>query len=339
MKGEAVAVALLLLLGPAVIPRANAEDRVTLFDARNRLVTRTGTIIQCDAKELQLQLPQGTTHRVRRDRIVSIETERCAEHEAADEAFVAGDDAGALSQYRAAYRVESRPWVQQQIVARSIVCLQQMGQTGAAATTFLALWQQDPETLWAQVIPLAWCAEQPDRLLEQKATGWLVEGQPAVARLMAGSWLLSGPQRAAAQRVLQDVVRREGDNWIGQVSAAQLWRTQVVDADAELVQRWQTGLQQLPAPQRAGPSFVIAQTLARQGDVDAAVLAYLQAAWSYQATRQLASESLWAAGQLLHGAQKQSEAVHVFRDLVRLAPHSPLADEAQRLIRQRDETP
>jgi tetratricopeptide (TPR) repeat protein len=326
----------LTLMNPA---NGASEDRVTLLDRRDRLVTRSGEILTYDAHQLQLRLPQGTTQRVPTDRVVKIETEREAEHQQADEAFDRRDYASAFALYRSAYRSEMRMWTKQQIVARSVECLRQLGRFREATTTFLALWNQDPATPYFTAIPLAWRAEQVEREWESTALDWLDQSQPTVARLMAASWLLSGRHRTAAEKALVELTERETTNWIGQMAAAQRWRTRVVTAGRDEVLGWQSIVPRLPEGLRSGPSFVLAQALARHHAVDEAVLVYLRIALVDAPAGELAAESLWAAGQLLQQVPEPDEAQRIYRELIERHPDHLLVNEAQRAMRELDASP
>ena len=87
--------------------------------------------------------------------------------------------------------------------------------------------------------------------------------------------------------------------WIGQLAEAQLWRTRLVTADRDEVRQWQAALRRMSASSKRVRRFVVAQALARQGEIDAAVLAYLQVAWMQDVDRELASESLVGRGTAL----------------------------------------
>jgi tetratricopeptide (TPR) repeat protein len=270
--------------------------------------------------------------------LVKIESEQGVEHQRADEAFDQRDFATALSLYRSAYQAETRLWKKQQIVARSVERLQQLDRLGEAAATFLALWNQDAATPYFATIPLAWRAEPVDRQWETRALDWLDRSQPPVARLMAASWLLAGRHRRAAEQTLVELTEQQATNWIGQLAAAQRWRTQAVTAGPDEVLGWQTALTRLPPGVRAGPSFVVAGGLARLNRTDEAVLLYLRIALVDAPEGDLAAESLWAGGQLLERTGQADEARRVYRELLERHPDHPLTNEAQRTVRLLEES-
>jgi tetratricopeptide (TPR) repeat protein len=315
---------------------------VTWLDRRGKPVTRAGEIVNYDAKELQLRLPQGGTQQVPTQRLVKIESERSRQHQRADEAFGQRDYSSALALYRSAYRTETRLWRKQQIVARCVECLHRLGRIADAAATYLALWKQDTETPYYATIPLAWRAKPADRGWENEALEWTDAGQPAVARLIGASWLLTGQHRAAADRTLVELTEREAAHWIGRIAAAQRWRMRDVaasDADLQELLGWQTTITQLPDGLRAGPAFVVARALARHNRPDEAVLLYLQVALVEEPGSELAAESLWASGQLLERAGRRDEAKRVFRELIDAYPDHPLTQEAQRAARSSEAAP
>jgi hypothetical protein len=328
-----------LLIGCVFAAHVRGEDRITLLDSRQQPVTRAGQIVQYDADQLQLQSAQGTVSRVSVSRLLKIETDRCPEHQQADEAFAQGDHAGALRLYQAAYRNESRAWVKELLVARAIACQTNLGQAGAAASMFLALLEQAPKTPHVAMVPLAWRAEQADRTLSAQADQWLNDPQRPAARLIAASWLLSGPRRADAQKELAALVQIRSTGWLGVMAECQLWRTRTVTADAEEVQRWQAALQRISAGLQAGPLFLIAQAQTRLQQTDAAVLSYLQVALMHAEQHTLATESLWEAAQLLQRAQHIDEARRLYQQLSEQAADSPLATEARRKLQELEPAP
>jgi hypothetical protein len=327
------------LIGCAGTAHAWGEDRVTLLDSRQQPVTRVGEIIQYDADQLQLRSPQGTVSRVSVSRVLKIQTDRSPEHQQADDAFAQGDDAGALRLYQTAYRDESRAWISELLVARAIACQTNLGEVGAAASMFLALLEQTPKTPHVAVVPLAWRAEQPDGTLLAHSDQWLNDAQRPAARLIAASWLLSGPRRTSAQQELTALAQNRATGWLAALAECQLWRTRTVAADAAEVQRWQAARERIPAGLQAGPVFLIAQAQARLQQTDAAVLSYLQVALMHSEHHTLASQSLWEAAQLLQHAQHSDEARRLYRQLAEQAADSPLANEARRSLQELEAAP
>ncbi len=324
--------ALLAWLVPtAVVPLA-AQDRVVAVDSRQREVVRTGKILRYDGRELRIRLGSGNETRIPSRLVTDVQTTHVPAHLEADRHFETRDFATALTWYRQAYRAEPRDWVRRQILAQVVWCQQNLGQFRAAATTFLLLVKDDPQTLHFDAIPLAWRPQQPDAAFENQAIQWVAKDQPSAARLIASSWLLSTSQQAQASRTMRELSRDE-DAKIRLLAVAQLWRIQLVMAAKEdVTKKWISTIEKLPMKLRGGPYFVYAQGLLRNGETDAAILAFLRVPIQYSDMHQLASESLWEAAQLLAESEDPDAAKRLYQELVaRYADTTPAVEALQRL--------
>lgn len=293
---------------------------------RSRL---SGTVLDFTGKELRIKQASGREAVVPADKVVSVETTKEAKHTAADGLFESGDFAKAIAIYRDAAREEKRIWVQRQIMAQTVWCSRNLGQVERAGNVFLILVEDDPDTRFFDAIPLNWTAMQPPAALEQQAKTWL-GGKLSPAVLMGASWLLS-TDRAAAQGALEKLVA-DGDQRVAQLAAAQLWRTKLVTAKPEELDRWQVAVERLPAPLRAGPYYLLGEALARHERHSEAAIAYLRVPLDYPLHRYLAPDALFGAGRELEALGVPAEAASVYRELATDYPTAPRAPEAQRRL-------
>ncbi len=187
-----------------------AEDRVRIRTLQGELSERRGEVLRFDARQLELQLGSGTVTRFPSDRVVSVETPRSPAHVAADARWDQRDYAEALEGYRQAYRSERREWLRHEIVARSVICYDRLGQSSKAAELFVSLMSQDPASRFVSAIPLAWRPAELDRSWEATSRRWLNQTSRPIARLIAASWLLAGDQRESAVRALRELSRQPG---------------------------------------------------------------------------------------------------------------------------------
>lgn len=284
-----------------------ADDQVTVRGEAGESTVRRGEVVRYSARELQLRLPSGRIARLDADQVVSVRTTRTPAHAEAASAWGKGDDARAAELLREAYRSESRGWMRQEIVARLVVAMRNLGQTDKAAAAFLGLMEMEPETRFAHTIPLAWTPAEPDLALRRRMDAWVRPDQAPAARLIAASWLLSGARRGEARRLLETLARDETD-WIRQLAAAQLWRADVVTSGADQPARWRAELRTFPASLQPAPSFVVAHAFARHKQEDAAVLAYLRAAWDPWVADDLREAAVREAKMLLTAAGHVEEA-------------------------------
>ncbi len=190
-----------LLLIALLAPQARAEDvvLVTGFDGRGS-TKWSGEILDYSGRELRMRLATGREKVFPAARVASVSAERCAEQQAADEAFAKADYRRAIDRYRAALDAghESRDWVRRQILAQIVWCQQTLGQWEQACESFLLLLTRDPKTPFFDCIPLAWVPAEPSPALEQKAKSWLNKGEAPAATLLGASHLLATASRPAA---------------------------------------------------------------------------------------------------------------------------------------------
>jgi hypothetical protein len=181
-----------------------------------------------------------------------------------------------------------------------------MAQFDRAGETFLVLLRSDPSTPWYSAIPLAWKPSQPVADLAQQATRWMADSQVPTAALLGASWLLATAQREQALETLGRLTSCP-DPRVAILAEAQQWRGTVVTARLEDVQRWEQQVSRLDASLQAGPWFVVGQALARHNQHARAALAFLRVPILYPDDRDLAAESLLAAGEQLEKAEMPPE--------------------------------
>jgi tetratricopeptide (TPR) repeat protein len=229
-------------------------------------------------------------------------------------------------------REETRAWMQQRILADIARCYHLLGQIGQACEHFMILVNSDPKTPWFDRIPLSWSAQQVPADVADQARQWLRQADQPIATLMGGSWLLSGADRDQAVQALQRLTRN-ADRRIASLAEAQLWRIRVNEASSDTVANWQAQAMAMPRSLQAGPCFVVGTALAHQQQHQRAALVLLRVPILYPRHRNLAAESLWAAGEALDQAGQRAEARSVFRELRQNYPQDPLSRSAEQRIR------
>lgn len=312
-------------------PLLRAEDRVVILDRSGREVTRSGEIRQYSAQELTMQLPQGTEFRVEADRVVRVETPRSPPHVQADTLYQSRQYGPALAAYRQALGSESRLWIKRVLYAQTIRCLRNEGQIESAATAFLVLIEEEPQSRQVDAIPLAWTATGGDASLEPKFQNWLADRAQPWARLIAASWLLPGAKRADAKSTLERLTRTEPSP-LRELAQVQLWRTEVADVSPLTLERWKDQTERLPESLRAGPYFVLGQALGQHGRSEAAVLALLRVPLLYPEHHDLAAEALAEAARRLEATGDPSAALRLRRELVRDYPDTGAGRHAEQQI-------
>lgn len=299
--------------------------------ARVRLA---GQILDYTGQLLLLRLPDGREQKIPGPRVLRVQTRRGPVHQEAEQRFLEGRWAEALTLYRKAIQEEPRRWVRREILARMVVCYEDTGQLAAAGETFLLLLQSDPNTPYWEVIPLAWAPMVGDGLLERQARQWLAQDpeQSPAAVLLGASHLLAGSDRAAALNRLNRLLHH-GEQRIALLALAQTWRT-IVHPEPAQVAAWEQAIQKLPPGLRAGPYYVLGRAYAQQGRWQEAALAWLRIPILYGRPRHLAARALGEAAGALERMGQTDQAVRLYQELLQKWPDTLFAHEAQQRLEE-----
>jgi tetratricopeptide (TPR) repeat protein len=314
---------------PCVSPATWAEDTViyaTGKDARGR-GTVTGTVVDFTGEHLMLRTASGRDQTIPTPRVVDIRTKRTPDQVAGDGFARAGQHKEAVDRYLAALRDERRVWVQRRIMAQCVRCFFELGQFDRAAGGFLPLVRSDPQTQYFDVVPLSWSPYQPPLTFRQKAKAWLDDKQNSAANLLGASWLLSTDAREAAVVALRGLTS-DDDERIAMLAETQLWRTRIVTAKLQDVDRWRSIIARMPEGLRAGPYFTLGRALAAQGQSEQASLAFLRVPILYPVHARLAAAALLSAGRELERIGQTGQAVTLYQEIVRDHGEAPAAAEA-----------
>jgi tetratricopeptide (TPR) repeat protein len=313
---------------------AMAEDVVVAASASDPAarVRRTGLILDYTGAELRLRTALGTVESIPAHRVKEIQTEWLPEHRAGRAARAQGELAEAIAAFQEARARERRAWAERQIRAELAGTYLEAGRIESAGDEFLAIVARDPETMHFATMPIAWRAAPPDAALERHAAKWLTDPQSREARVLGASWLLAGPERAAASAELDRHVNAT-DPRIAGLAAIQLWRTKLVTARPAEIAAWRSQLESMPPEIQAAGWYVLGDLLARAPEPGDAALAYLRVPLVFREQRAMAADALLAAAGQLERMGQRDEAAGLYREIVRDFGHLPLAAEAAKRIK------
>ncbi|MFN0020228.1 MAG: hypothetical protein ACKVP0_18355 [Pirellulaceae bacterium] len=308
-----------------------AEDTVTFLsgkDAKTR-TNRTGDIVEYTGESLELKSSSGRIEKIPAARVVDIRTQWIPAHEKGDSLRAEGKLEEAINAYKQAKRDEPRAWARRNIMAALVACYAEISRFELAGDEWLAIEASDHSTLHYNVIPVAWQPLPPDAALQTRAAAWLNSKAPP-AQVLGASWLLGGPQRSAAITVLESLASNKTvDSRVRSLAQTQLWRTKLVSAKLEDVQRWQTAVEQMPAEVRAGGYFVVGEGLARLDKPEGAALAFLRIPLVHAEQRMMAADALLATGKQLEKLKRSEEAVGLYREVLSGYSRTLAAGEAK----------
>ena len=307
------------------------EDSVTILsskDAKTR-TTRTGEIVDYTGETLQLKSPSGRVENIPAARVVDIRTQWIPAHERGDSLRAEGKLDEAINAYKLAKRDEPRAWARRKIMAELVACYAETAHFDTAGDEWLTIVSSDQQTMYYTVVPVAWSSIPPDPALQTRAAAWLNSKAPQ-AQILGASWLLTGPQRSAAITALDGLVSSKTiDPRVRSLAQIQLWRTKLVSAKLDEVQRWQSAIEQMPADVRASGYFVVGEALARLEKPEAASLAYLHVPLVHNQQRVMAADALLAAAQQHENLKRSEQAVGLYREVISGYSRTAAAEEAK----------
>lgn len=302
---------------------AGAEDVVRLTNGQ----TLRGQIQQYDERGVEIRLESGATPFYRTSQVESVESAFTQQHRAATEAMARRDYAGAIALLGAALDEERRPWARYQIQSALVRARQSLGKWDEAGRLFLEIVaaRQDMEVM--ALAPLVWVGDEPlDKRSLLQARQWISDARP-MARLIAASWLLAQPESGNGKETLEELVAVEPR--IGAMARAQLWRV-ARSTDANEIERFKAQIGRLPQSVRAGPQFVLADVLEREGRHEDAALAFLWIAYVYSPGSDLSAEALLRAANCCRQCSFLADADRIYGQVIDEYPGTPWAARAQK---------
>jgi outer membrane protein assembly factor BamD (BamD/ComL family) len=308
-----------------------ALDKVTIRSDRNDVGQElSGRIVAYDREQLVLQ--NGDQQRmIPTATIIGIETDWGPSYIRAQKFADSGEWDKAIESYSTARQRERRVWAQQQILRDLALAYKMRGDIERAGNIALALVMDYPQTRALDALPLSWTGDPPGPAFTRQAHVWLTNGRSAAARLLGASWLLSGPSRSQALRVLKEL-SRDSEPWVAQLAETQLWRTSLVQVTATECRRWEKMIKRMPWSLRAGPLYVLGQAWRREHEYQRAALTFMRIPVLHADQGSLAVEALMATADALSQADEERSAARVYREIVTQYPYSKHADTAGRLL-------
>ena len=310
-------------------------DRVVVQPAgRTSRMTVAGDIEDYTGRGLILQTRRGAgTMRYSRSEVIEVHTKYSSEHLTGKKLFSEGRVAEADEEFQKALDDEDRPWVRREILASQVKCALWRGDYKRAAQRFQAIAESDPDTLYFGLMPLVW-QEQPlpsVTAAASEARRWL-QSETASARLIGASWLLHGPDNAAATRLLKELASSPQPT-IQRLAQMQMWRTRLEarDLTAAEVRRWVTLTDEFSADLRAGAQFLIGRAYEQQHDDLNAAAAWLWLPFEHPEHRHLAAEAQARAAEALLRAGETAAALQQAREVSLRFENTPAATRALQL--------
>lgn len=306
-------IAAVLLLACSSVARAQDLVIVSGNEGKGR-IEHSGRVVEYRGEGLRLRTRGGRIISFPAKQVLQVRTKLTAVHRSAEVAAVEGRVAESLQLYQQALSgsVEKRPWVRRRILASIVRAQSALGRQEEAGKLFLSLLRDDPATPHLAAIPLAWTSA--DQVASATAGRWLANARSSTEMLLAASHLLHSEQHVAALSGLGKL-RTAPDATIALLAEAQLWRLRILTVKKEELPRWRKTIHRLPGPLQSGPYHVLGLALARDGQHQQAALALLRVPLLDRTRRNLAAESLLAAGKSLAELGRKDQAARLWAEL------------------------
>ncbi|MDZ4685602.1 MAG: hypothetical protein SH850_11105 [Planctomycetaceae bacterium] len=318
---------------------AFAEDVVIQPAASSSRVTVNGRIVDYTGRELTLETGVGAgIKRFPRAEVVAVTTPYREAHQRGLTLLAEGKPKEADAAFEAALDDETRAWVRRSLLAGQVNCAWWTGDYSRAASRFLPIAESDPETWYFGLMPLVWTEDVPASAKLSDARAWL-RSPNSVARLLGASWLLTGTDRIAAEKVLSDLAS-DTNRSVQRLAQAQLWRLRLENGPLPTIElrRWESTIQDAPPELRAGPLFLLGRGHVQRQDALDAAATWLWLPFEYPELRSLsaeaqqrAAEQLLAAGDQIGARALANEVGIHFADL-------PVAQRALKLLETASQT-
>lgn len=305
----------------------SAQDVVEVRSEKTgNILKRRGEIKSWEGGSLTFE-SNGRTDSISNDTIVQIQTTWSADCLNGRQLLESRQFAAAIEPLAKAAAAETRPWAAAMIRADLVRSLSAIGNDFDALQQFLLILSQDPETRWMEFAPLAWEGGLVDSPMAALAQKCLDSKQPNL-QLLGASWLLGTPQRGAAVEVLKKLkqdIRPE----VAHLASAQLWRTELPQANEKEVESWARQVERMPESLRAGPLLLVGLANQRLKQTDRAMLSWMEIAILHADNYRLAALGLARSAAVLSEQGKTEAAKRIWIELTQRFAGTQWATEAE----------
>ncbi len=323
------------LLAAVLCGQLWGEERVTIRPPDSAgLMTMSGDIISYDDVVLRIRTrgPQPIES-IPSAQVAAVEYYRIPAHQSGLQAFHSGDLPTAIAHLREAAQQESRGWVRREILALLVRSHLRLDQRGEAASRFVEIASEEPQTRHWGTAPLIWSSGAINETLRSAARRWFVQNSDAV-RLIGAGLLLSSPEDAAAARTELQRLTRLPNPHISGLARAQLWRDQLTTAapSAPELDRWRREVERMPESIQGGPWYLVAQGALARSDLESAAAALLRVFLVHHENEALAAQAGLEAARLLERLNRKAEADIIAREVVERFAGTSFAGEARGIL-------
>lgn len=243
------------------------------------------------------------------ERLIRIETAWHGGYEEGNRLLAQYRYNSSINQFNTALDSEPRPWMQNIVFAKLVQCYLAKEDFGNAASHFLEVIDDDPQSRFRHLAPLVWTSSRPTKQQLKKAEVWLESNEPMIA-LIGASWLLADKTKQKARQKMESLAR-DFDPVIASLAKAQTWRLDTVPPDEKRMAIRIQQVQAMPEEVRCGAWYLIAESQSKSKRENDAIVNYMRIPINDPQQGGLAAASLYQTAWLLKNTnrEKQSQAL------------------------------
>lgn len=295
------------------------QDRVTLRPTatkdtalwtRSRPIELRGRVQTFDRATLTLLASDGSQRSLDSLQVQAVRFQWSnAEVTAALELFAKRNYRESITALNEARKTNTPRWQQQFVIGHIIQAALAMGNTRTAGILFLDLAASQPPPLLYADMPLCWTVRNVDKPTLDSAKQWLAS-EAEDAKLLGASWLLLGPEREMASKVLSQL-QSSKNPLVAELAAAQAWRLVAPPETLKQLDAWLAFRDRMLQPLQLGPTEFLAERLQRVGETDLALEQWMRIATLHTDRYDRTRKALSAAAASLTRAGRTTEATKI----------------------------
>ena len=209
----------------------------------------------------------------------------------------------AINQFNSALESEPREWMQNIVFAKLVQCYLAKEDFGKAASHFLNVIDDDPQSRFRHLAPLVWTSSRPNTQQLKTGEALLDSAEPMVA-LMGASWLLKSNQKANQK---MEKLARDFDPVIASLAKTQLWRLDNVPLNEKRMAIRIQQVQAMPEKIRCGAWYLIADAQVKLKQEDEVIVNFMRIPINDPQQGGLAAAAIYQTAWLLKKTNRQQQ--------------------------------
>lgn len=191
------------------------------------------------------------------------------------------------------------------VFAKMVQCYLAKEDFGNAASHFLQIIDDDPQSRFRHLVPLVWTSSRPNKQQLKNADAWLESSDPMIA-LMGASWLLADQSNQKAKQKMERLAR-EFDPVVASLAEAQTWRLDNVPPNEKRLAIRIKQVQSMPEQVRCGAWYLIAESQSKSKQENDAIVNYMRIPINDPQQGGLVAASLYQTAWLLKNTNRKQQ--------------------------------